>query len=139
IVVNGHGSLALGVWNTPTQVTVAAYNNDVATFNAGRINWSDGSVWNAQSSAPLAITVLDYIANGNVAHVIENGTGVLGFVNEHGNIVLANVTSPTQATVAAWNNDVATFSAGKINWSDGAVWTLTNSASAHLTVFNYFN
>jgi len=28
------------------QSTVGAWGNDVATFNGGRINWSDGSIWN---------------------------------------------------------------------------------------------
>jgi hypothetical protein len=45
------------------------------------------------------------------------------FVNELGAFAVGMLTGPTQAVVPAWSNDVATFSSGQINWSDGSIWT----------------
>jgi len=140
-LINEAGEVVLGNWITPTQAVVAAWRNDVATFSTGQIHWSDGALWNETTAAPLGITVMDYInsANGGLAHVIQNGTNVMTLVNEFGDIVLGNVTGATQATVASWNNDQATFAPGRISWSDGSVWTLTTTAPQRLTVVDYAN
>jgi hypothetical protein len=118
---------------------VPAWGNDAATFTTLGITWSDGSFWDQFSNSTAPITIDDYTIAGGVAHVIQNGTNTLAFVNEHGSMALGVRTSPTQVTVAVWNNDVATFSPGKITWSDGSVWTLTTTASSHLTVTDYTN
>lgn len=144
VFVNELGNVVLGSLANSTTAIVAAWGNDVATFGAGKITWSDGSVWKSQSTAAPAsspLTVTDYTnaGNGLTAHVIQNGTNTVVFVNEQGDTVLGTMTSPTQAVVGAWGNDVATFSNGKINWSDGSVWTQASAAASHLVVTDYVN
>jgi len=136
VFVNEKGAIVLGTLTSPTQATVADWGNDVATFSANKINWSDGSVWVLSTAVP-PITVADYSIAGLTAHVIQNGENTLAFVNEKGAIVLGNWINATQANVSDWGNDVATFSTGKINWSDGAVWVLTTTAAPQITVADY--
>jgi len=141
VFINEFGNVVQGNWINPTQSNVAAWGNDLATFRPGKINWSDGSVWKQVSNTPLVATVTDYInaGNGLRAHVVANGTNSLAFINEFGGVVLGALNNPTQATVGAWGNDVATFSAGVINWSDGSVWNLTTAAAPQVTVTHYIN
>jgi len=63
-------------------------------------------------------------------------TGV--FVNEFGSMVLGKF-SGNKATVAAWGNDIATFTNGNINWSDGAVWNLITGPLPLLVKFTDTN
>jgi hypothetical protein len=97
----------------------------VATFSAGKINWSDGSVWKTTMApaAHLALTNYSNAGTDFTAHVIQNGTPTAVFVNASGMIALGNFTSGTTAIVAAWGNDVGTFTNGNINWSDGTTWS----------------
>jgi len=137
--INEHGNVVLGNWIDPAQALVPAWNNDVATFGFGKINWSDGSVWNQNGPVALPVTVVDDInaGNGLTAHVVQNGTNSVAFVNEHGSVVLGVMLNSTQALVASWNNDVATFSNGQINWSDHSIWNVTTKPAARLTVASY--
>jgi hypothetical protein len=137
--INKGGAVVLGQWISPLRAIVPAWNNDVATFNPGQINWSDGNSWTQSGPPALPVTILDYInpANGLTMHVVQNTTGNVTFVNGGGSVVLGTMNNATQATVAAWGNDVATFSLGKINWSDGSVWLLTAAPANKLTLTNY--
>ncbi len=143
--VNGAGTVALATMTSPTQATVAVWNNDVATFNSnGTINWSDGSVWNPNPSpsARLALTEYTNPVNGRTAYFVQNGTSTALVVNGGGAMALAvlnSPTNPTQATVAAWGNDVATFSGGNITWSDGATWSALTTALPPLIAFTDTN
>jgi hypothetical protein len=139
VFINEWGSVVLGNWISATQARVPAWNNDVATFSAGRINWSDGSLWTGTTTAAPQVTVTDYTISGRTSHLIESGTGTLVFINEWGSIVLGNWISPTRALVPAWNNDVATFSGGRINWSDGSLWTENAPQALPVTVIDYIN
>lgn len=137
VFINENGAIVLGTLTSPAQAVVAAWNSDVATFTSGNVDWSDGSVWNLATSAPPPISVSDYSIGGRTAHLIQNGTNTVAFVNERGAVVLGNWISATQAVVAAWSHDVATFTSGKVNWSDGSVWTLTTAAAPQITVTDY--
>jgi hypothetical protein len=139
VFINEHGNAVLGNWISPTRAIVPAWGGDVATFGAGQINWSDGSLWNQNAPAALPVTVVDYInaTNGLTAHVVQNGMNTVAFVNEYGSLVLGVMNNSTQAMVAAWGNDVATFASGRINWSDGSIWNVTMNPLAKLTLSDY--
>jgi hypothetical protein len=137
VFVNEHGSFVLGNRTSTTQATVAAWGNDVATISAGKINWSDGSVWNLLNAASPQVTNYTPGGSAQTASVIQNGTNTVVFLNEHGAFALGTWTSTTQATVAAWGNDVATFSANKITWSDGSIWNLSTTAPPHANVIGF--
>jgi CSLREA domain-containing protein len=134
--LNGHGSFVLGIWTSTTQVTVPAWGNDVADFSTpGKVQWSDGSVWNLSTTATPRFTVTDYTNGSNAleSHVIRNDSNTVVFLNGHGSFALGAWTSTTQATVAAWGNDVATFGMNNVNWSDGSLWNLLNAAPPQIT------
>ncbi|HEY2253027.1 MAG TPA: hypothetical protein VGH74_18270, partial [Planctomycetaceae bacterium] len=139
VFINKSGGVALGQWISPLQAIVPAWGYDVATFNPGQINWSDGNSWTQSGPPALPVTILDYInpVNGLTMHVVQNSTGNVTFVNGGGSLVLGVMNNPTQATVAAWGNDVATFSPGRINWSDGSVWLQTAAPANRLTLTIY--
>ncbi len=143
VFINEFGATVLGTvtspaGSSPVQVTVPAWNNDVATFGTGQITWSDGSTWTQTSSAAPQLVVSDYInlGNGQTAHAIFTTTNTVIFVNEAGVFALGTRTNATQATVPAWGNDVATFSTGQIHWSDGSLWTM---GTAYTYLWNNFD
>ena len=124
VFINEFGNVVLGTMTDSTHATVAAWGHDVATFGAGKITWSDGSVWNA-TAAGNQVSVFNYTdqANGMTAHVVQDGSNsTLVFINEYGNVVLGKVADSRHATVADWGNDLATFRRARITWSDGSVW-----------------
>jgi hypothetical protein len=139
VFVNKSGSVVLGQWISPLQAVVPAWNNDVAIVNSGTINWSDGNFWTQSEPPALPVTILDYInpANGLTMHVVQNSTGSVTFVNGGSSLALGVMNNPTQATVADWGNDAATFSPGRINWSDGTVWLQTAAPANRLTLTTY--
>jgi hypothetical protein len=128
--INENGNVVLGTWVSATQAIVAAWGNDIATFVAGNIQWSDGSLWTKTTTSSPQLIVNDYTnaGNGLTSHVIQNGTNTGIFVNEHGSVVLGAFSGASQATVAPWGNDVATFGVGQITWSDGSIWNLNMTA-----------
>src|SRR5207302_8993250 len=127
-------NVVLGTFTSPTRAIVPAWNNDVATFTNGKISWSDGSVWTRTTGAPPQITITDYVsaANGGRSHLVQNGSPTGVFINERGSFALGTFTSRTRAIVPVWRNDVATFSTGRINWSDGSVWNQTTAAGPQI-------
>ena len=142
VFVNESGNIVQGTMNASgTQATVPAWGNLVATFGNGQIKWSNGSIWNLTTNAAPQVVVTDYTnpANGLTAHVVQNGTNTVVFVNVYGYFVLGSFTDTVQATVSGWGNDVATFGNGQITWSDGSSWNLKGSVAFPITVTAYVN
>jgi len=140
--IDGAGGMQLGTMINPTHATVAAWGNDMATFNTnGMVTWSDGTVWMPATSV-AQVTVTDYInpVTGKTTHLIQNGTLTAVFIDGAGELALGTMFNSTHAIVAAWGNDMATLNSdGTVTWSDGTVWNPTTSPSGRVTVTNYLN
>lgn len=153
--VDKFGNTSPGFWTSPTQVFATAWNES-ATVGNGKLVWNDGTVWTENvllngskngsgkttiTATPSIVGVSDYTTSFNnaVVHVVQTGTTNVVFVDRLGNMVLGTFISPTQVLAPGYGNLIATFSPGKITWSEGTVWTLTAPNPGSLTVTDYTN
>jgi hypothetical protein len=124
VFIDSQGKMALGTWLNATQATSSSYPGDVATFSGNKVSWTDGAVWTQVASTSSPVTVTDYVnPYGLPAHIVQNGTNSLVFVDGLGRTSLGTWLNSTQAIANAYPNDKATFSGTKVTWDDGFVWT----------------
>jgi len=101
-----------------------------SSSNPSRITWSNGSVWNVNSSSssfavpPLSANWIA-AANGGTARVASDGNGGLIFTNTSGSRSYGYYSTGTQVYASDWGITGTLNSATnptRITWSNGSVW-----------------
>jgi hypothetical protein len=136
IFIDSTGHMALGTFISPTQATTPSYPGDIATISldGSKITWTDSSVW-TRTAPTSAITLTNYTnAFGVPAHLIQNGTSQVAFVDSLGRTSLGKMKGPTTALADLYPGDVATISGNTVSWQDGSLWTQTNNVPLTITL-----
>src|SRR5579872_531065 len=61
LFVDRLGNMVPGGFSSATQANAPGYGNETATYNAGIVNWSDGTVWTPTSPNLGTLKITDYI------------------------------------------------------------------------------
>ncbi len=137
VLIFANQVMGVGTFFSPTQLTCPAAPNDIATVSNDftTVTWQDGTVW-TETAPTAAITVTNYTNQfGVAAHLIQNGSNQLAFIDSLGRVSLGVMTGPNTALADLYPGDVATIGIDTVSWQDGFVWTKTSGAPPLTTTF----
>jgi CSLREA domain-containing protein len=137
LFINDAGQMATGTFINSTQYNIAAWGV-TATIAAGEISFSSGLSWTQTvlaSTAPVVITSYVNVGDTGRRYLVQNGTSQVALLNTTVN--LGTFTNATTFTVPAVGL-TATFSSGKISFTNGSSWMQTDfGSSLPVTVASY--